>query len=73
MDYEEIRYALNKQVGYIAWCAVFDTDYGDLKLSGDDARKIALLVEKILLRKLKQAAKREGIDDSQSSSYISPC
>lgn len=59
MHPDEIRYALCKQVPDIAVWATFSTSYGELRLVGADARKIAALVEKLLRARLRQAERRE--------------
>jgi hypothetical protein len=50
-----IEYALAKQVPEIARVARFDTAYGELRLTGGDAKKVAALVSKLLRVKLTTA------------------
>ena len=52
MERIEIEYALAKQVSCIASEAVFETNYGMLRLDGGDAKEIARVVSLLLKRKL---------------------
>ena len=57
MSHEELCYALAKQVPDITYRAVFETNYGTLRLDAADSMKVSRLVEKLLRKKLqKQAA-----------------
>ena len=48
MKIDDIRYALAKQVRAIAYGVTLHCDYGDLRLEGHDAEKVAALVQKLL-------------------------
>lgn len=48
MEKDEINYALAKQVPSIEREAIFQTDYGELRLYGEDAERIAEVVRDIL-------------------------
>lgn len=48
MEKDEINYALAKQVPSIKREAIFQTDYGELRLYGEDAERIAEVVRDIL-------------------------
>lgn len=50
-----IEYALAKQVPDIRCHAVFETNYGQLRLDDLDSHKVAVLVEKLLRAKLRKA------------------
>ncbi len=60
MKIDDLRYALAKQVRAIAYGVTLHCDYGDLRLEGHDAEKIALLVKKLLTAQLKKAERREA-------------
>jgi hypothetical protein len=55
MDLEALRYALAKKVPDLRHGLTLHTGYGPLILLGDDAIKVAALVEKLLHARLKQA------------------
>jgi len=55
MTHDEVAYALAKQVPDLATQAVFDTNYGSLRLDHVDSQKVAALVEKLLRKKLPRA------------------
>jgi len=57
MKSDDIRYALAKMVPDIARRAEFHTNYGPLWLFDQDAQRVAVLVEKILLAMLKREEK----------------
>lgn len=48
------EYALAKQIPDIACHAVFETNYGQLRLDYEDSQKVAELVERLLRAKLKR-------------------
>lgn len=50
---QAIEYALAKQVPDIAVHAVFETNYGQLRLEYGDSQKVAGLVEKLLRAQLR--------------------
>ncbi len=60
MKIDDIRYALAKQVRAIAYGVTLHCDYGDLRLEGHDAEKVAALVQKLLTAQLKKAEQREA-------------
>lgn len=49
------RYALSKQVDGIARGAVFQTPYGELRLTAEESEPVAKLVKRILEKRLKKA------------------
>lgn len=53
----EIEYALAKQVPDIACHAVFETNYGQLRLDAEDSQEVAALVERLLRKKLGRTAR----------------
>lgn len=55
MEQHEIAYALSKQVPCIKDCAWFETNYGSLRVYGEDAKQIAAVVRDILEKKLEAA------------------
>ena len=57
MKSDDIRYALAKCVPDISRRAEFHTNYGPLMLFDQDAQRVAVLVEKILLAQLKRDEK----------------
>jgi len=52
MNRQELSYALAKQVPDIARRAVFDTDYGSLRLDPEDSKQVGELVERLLKKRL---------------------
>jgi hypothetical protein len=60
MKIDDIRYALAKQVRAIAYGVTLHCDYGDLRLEGHDAEKVAALVQKLLTAQLQKAEQREA-------------
>jgi len=58
MSPEEISYALAKQVPDITYWAVFETNYGTLRLDAADSMKVSRLVEKLLRKKLEALKRR---------------
>ena len=57
MKVDDIRYALAKIVPDIARRAEFHSSYGPLWLFDQDAQRVAVLVERILLAQLKREDK----------------
>jgi hypothetical protein len=57
MKADDIRYALAKMVPDMARRVEFHTNYGPLWLFDQDAQRIAVLVERILLAQLKREDK----------------
>lgn len=59
-DNDEIitRYALSKQVGSIARGAVFQTSYGELRLTAEESEPVAKLIERILKKRLRRKGGR---------------
>ncbi len=54
MTYEEICYALNKQVPCMRVEVILHTHYGDLHLYDRDAAMVAAVVQRLLEDKLQQ-------------------
>ena len=51
-EHDDLRYALAKQVPDMARGLTISTRYGDLQIDGDDAVRVAALVERLLRKKL---------------------
>lgn len=59
MDSFELSYALSKQVPAMRSTVTLHTDYGELVLYGNDAAKVATVVERMLHKKLTQRERLE--------------
>jgi len=61
MTRDELGYALSKQVPDMARGVTFETNYGELALSGRDAERVAALVRKLLEARLRAAERHDAI------------